>query len=201
MDYDIEISRIKLLLENHGGVIKAGELNSAGIDRLKLYALLSMGILKKEFHGNYVFTDDQPDEYVLIQSRSAKLIYSHATALFLHGMSDRVPHILDITVPQGDNISRIRKMYQNTRFHYCKKDKWDLGIIEAKTPEGYMVKTYDQERCICDIVRDKDSVDMQIYTQVLKGYFSGKCNAGKLIRYAREFSIEAKIRNYMEVLQ
>ena len=138
----------------------------------------------------------------VIQSRSGKLIFSHATSLYLHGMSDRVPHTLDITVPQGDNISRIKKTYPNIRFHYSKKEQWDLGIQDIITPQGYKVKAYDLERCICDLIRDKDSVDTQVYTQAIREYFSGKkCNTRKIIKYSKVFNVEEKVRNYMEVLQ
>lgn len=199
MDYIYD--NLKTLIESNGGVISAAELQHAGIDRIGLYSLLAKEILKKESHGNYVLTDNEPDEYKVIQNRSEKLIYSHGTALFLHGMSDRVPHTLDITVPQGDNISRIKKSYQNTRFHYCKKELWDLGIMNVNTPMGYVVRVYNPERCICDIVKDKDNVDKQIYIQAIQEYFKGRCNPRKIIQYAKEFNIETKIRNYMEILQ
>ena len=199
MDYNYD--DLKILIESNGGVVSAADLQHAGIERIGLYALLANEILKKESHGNYVLAENEPDEYKIIQNRSEKLIYSHGTALFLHGMSDRVPHTLDITVPQGDNISRIKKTYQNTRFHYCKKELWNLGIMNVNTPMGYSVRVYDPERCICDMIRDKDNVDKQIYIQAIQEYFKGKCNPRKIIKYAKEFNIESKVRNYMEVLQ
>lgn len=199
MDYNYD--DLKILIESNGGVVSAADLQHAGIERIGLYALLANEILKKESHGNYVLAENEPDEYKIIQNRSEKLIYSHGTALFLHGMSDRVPHTLDITVPQGDNISRIKKSYQNTRFHYCKKELWNLGIMNVNTPMGYSVRVYDPERCICDMIRDKDNVDKQIFIQAIQEYFKGKCNPRKIIKYAKEFNIESKVRNYMEVLQ
>ena len=198
---DNEYSSLKALIEINGGVISSADLQRAGVSRIQLYALLTNAILKKESHGNYVLIDNEPDEYKVIQNRSEKLIYSHGTALFLHGMSDRVPHTLDITVPQGDNISRIKKTYQNTRFHYCKKELWDLGIMNVNTPMGYSVRVYDPERCICDMIKDKGNVDKQVYIQAIQEYFKNKCNPRKIIRYAKEFNIESKVRNYMEILQ
>lgn len=198
MDY--YINQLNILIEQNDGILSAGDLQKAGIDRTLLYSYLDKGIIKKESHGNYVLADEPPDEFRIIQNRSDKLVFSHGTALFLHGMSDRAPHLLDITVPQGDNVSRIKKSYQQTRFHYCKKELWDLGIINIKTPQGYDVKAYDLERCICDLIRDKKNVDAQIYTQALKEYFGGKCNPRKIVKYARQFNIESKVRTYMEVL-
>lgn len=192
---------LKALIEKNGGIISAGDLQRAGVDRIKLYALLANETLLKESHGNYVLAEDEPDEYKVIQNRSEKLIYSHGTALFLHGMSDRVPHVLDITVPQGDNVSKIKKAYQNTKFHYCKKELWDLGIMNVNTPMGYNVRVYDPERCICDMIKDKENIDRQIYVQAIQEYFRSRCNPRKVIRYAKALNVESKVRNYMEILQ
>lgn len=200
IDIEYMIDDVKALIERNGGIVSPGELNKAGIDRMSLYALLANDILMKESHGNYVLAGDEPDEYRIIQNRSDKLVYSHGTALFLQGMSDRVPHILDITVPQGDNVSRIKKTYSGTRFHYCKKDLWDIGIINVDTPQGYSVRAYDPERCICDIIRDKNKVDVQIFVQAIREYFVTNCNPRKVIKYAKAFNIESKVRSYMEVL-
>ncbi|MBE5910159.1 type IV toxin-antitoxin system AbiEi family antitoxin domain-containing protein [Pseudobutyrivibrio sp.] len=198
MDYSFE--SLKMIIESNDGIASAKQLADKGVSRLVLYQYLISGLIAKESHGNYVIADNQPDEYRTIQNRSPKMIYSHGTALFLHGLSDRVPHELDITVPQGDNVSRIKRDYENTRFHYCKKELWDLGIVDAVTPQGYEVKIYDLERCICDLIRDKKTVDTQIYTQAMKEYFSTKCNPRKIVKYARQFNIESKVRTYMEVL-
>ena len=194
------IEHLDKLIELNGGIVSPAVLMDAGIDRSFLNVCVNSGIIVKESHGNYMLASEQPDEFRIIQSRSDKLIYSHGTALYLHGISDRVPHVLDITVPQGDNVSRIKKTYEQVKFHYCKKELWDVGITTVLTPQGYQVKAYDKERCICDLIRDKRDVDVQIYTQALKEYFSGEYNARKLIKYARQFNIEAKVRSYMEVL-
>lgn len=198
MEYTVK--QVRKLIGDNYDVVSSKTLNNSGISRSDIQKLVSKDILVKESHGNYILKDNIPDEYKTVQNRSDKLVYSHTTALFLNGMSDRVPHTLDIAVPQGNNISRIKKDYQNLRFHYCKKELWDLGIIDLKTPEGYTVKAYNPERCICDLIREKDSVDLQVYTQALKEYFSKNCNPSKIIKYAREFNIEEKVRSYMEVL-
>ncbi len=198
MDYYID--GLRMLIEKSGGIVSAGDIQKAGIDRMLLYDSIEKGIVIKESHGNYMLADEQPDEFRVIQSRSDKLIFSHGTALFLHGISDRVPHNLDLTVPQGDNVSRIKKHYENTRFHYCKKELWDLGIVTLTSPQGYNVKAYDLERCICDLIRDKKSIDTQVFTQAMKEYFGGLCNPRKIIQYSRAFHLEQKIRTYMEVL-
>lgn len=199
MDYTIE--GLRTVIEQYDGIASLEQLQKAGFSRMMIYAGLKDGVLNKEAHGNYSIADQQPDEYRIIQCRSDKVVFSHATALFLHGLSDRVPHILDITVPQGDNVSKIKRDYSNTRFHYCKKDLWQLGLTKIVTPQGFTVNAYDLERCICDLIRDKKNVDTQIYIQAIREYFMHHCKNRKIIKYSREMNIEDKVRTYMEVLQ
>ena len=53
---------LKLIIEGKGGIISAGDLFDAGVNRAKLYELIEKGILTRESHGNYVLADDEPDE-------------------------------------------------------------------------------------------------------------------------------------------
>lgn len=198
MDYSIE--SLKLVIESNGGIASAKKIAEEGISRIALYQALISGEIAKESHGNYILTNNQPDEYFMIQNRSPKIVFSHGTALFLQGLSDSEPHELDITVPQGDNVSRIKRDYENTRFHYCKKEIWDLGMINVVTPQGYKVQSYDLERSICELIRDKKNVDRQFYRQVMKKYFGDNCNPRKIIKYAKQFNVEDKVMAYMEVL-
>ena len=64
------------------------------------------------------------------------MIYSCGTALFLHGLSDRVPRMIDVTLPQGYNASRLKKDNPDLRIHYVKPELLGLGVEEVKTPQG-----------------------------------------------------------------
>ena len=191
---------IKEVAEKNNGFIKTAEIEEIGISRPLIKRYVDQGLLEAVCRGLYVLTDDIVDEYALLQVRSKYAVFSHGTALFLWGLSDRTPHIYDITVPQGSNVTLLKRDNANLRCHYVQQDQYVIGITEVKSPQGAMVKVYDKERCICDLIREKDQVDMQIYTQALKDYFKSKPNHRKLIKYGRIFGIEDKIRIYMEVL-
>ena len=199
MDYSMD--GLRAVIEGNNGIASLEQLQKAGITRTMICTGLTNGTLHKEAHGNYSMTDQRPDEYRIIQCRSDKIVFSHATALYLHGISDRVPHTLDITVPQGDNVSRIKRDYENIRFHYCKKDLWQLGLTQIVTPQGFTVNAYDMERCICDLIRDKKNVDAQIYVQAIREYFMHHCKSRMIVKYSRKMNVEDKVRTYMEVLQ
>lgn len=191
---------IKKIAEINNGVIKTSHIEAAGISRPMLRKYVDAGKLEQIRKGIYVLSDDLSDEFALIQVQSSKAIFSYGTALYLWGLSDRTPYIFDITVPQGANISRLKKNTKNLRCHYVQNKIYDLGITEVQSPQGAMVRLYDKERCICDLIQGKDKVDIQLYTQAIKEYFAAKSDKRKLLKYSKVLGVEEKVRTYMEVL-
>jgi hypothetical protein len=191
---------IKNIADRSDGVVTTKQIENAGLSRTIIKNYVDQELLIREARGVFTLSSSSVDEYKLLQKRSGKIIFSYGTALYLHGMSDRVPHILDVTIPQGYNVSRIKKDYPDIRFHYIRPEWWDLGIMKILTPMGAEVMLYDKERCICDLINNKKHMDMQLYTQAIKDYFKTNKDVRKVLKYRKVFCIEEKIRTYMEVL-
>ena len=195
------IEILKELAKKDGGMITTSQIEKAGISRALIPSFIDEGILVKESRGIYYYTDEFPDDLQIIQANNTRAIYSYGTALYLWGMSDRTPHVLDISVPQGFNATRLKKDNKNVRLHYINADKWSIGITETLSPNGNKVRLYDRERCIIDLIRKKDKIDKQLYLQALREYFKDRNNDHtQLIRYAKLFHIEQSVRDYMEIL-
>ena len=192
--------QIGAIAEENSGIITTAQVEAAGISRTALKRYVDEKQLIRVCKGLYVLEKGMVDEYALLQARSGKALYSYGTALFLWGLSDRVPHTLDLTVPHGTNVSKIKRDNPQIRFHYEQPTLFEIGRTETKSPQGGTVRLYDKERCICDLIRDKKEMDMQLYTQAIKDYFRTGANSRKLLKYGKQFGIEEQIRTYMEVL-
>lgn len=182
------------------GLITTKEIESLGVGRYNIKDFVNEGFLVRESKGIYSVSKEMPDEYAALQKRSQKAIYSYGTALFFHGLSDRVPRTIDVTMPQGYNASRLKKANPNLRIHYVKPEMLGLGIEEIKTPQGSTVKAYNRERCICDLIKNQKRVDKQVFTGAVKMYFSNPYNAREIIKMAKIIGVENEVRKYMEVL-
>lgn len=192
--------RIKETAEANNGLIKTSQVEELNISRPMLRKYVDAGKLERIRKGLYTLTDDIADEYALLQSRSKWAIFSYGTALYLWGLSDRTPHVYDITLPRGANVSLLKRDNPNLRCHHVGREIYEIGITETVSPQGATVRLYDKERCICDLIRNKDQMDMQLYSQAIKDYFKSKPNNRKLLKYGKLFGIEEKIRTYIEVL-
>ncbi len=182
-------------------VITNKEAEKLGYTRYNLSELTKSGQLERLRPGLYQLKGKVIDDFVLISSNSNRIIFSHQTALYLHDLSDRTPSVFHISVPQGYNASHIKKRYEDLQVHYVKKDLYEIGKTEIKSPQGNLIPIYDIERTICDIIIDREKIDKQIFTDAIKRYFkSNNKNLRLLIKYSRLFKIEDEIRKYMEVL-
>ena len=191
---------LKKLAEANDGIFSTEDAMRAGINRTTLKRYADRNIITRIVRGQYALAGFVPDEFVLLQSGSENLIYSYGSAMYFWGLSDRTPHLLEFSVPQGYNTSRIKERDPNVRFHYVKSDIHSLGKTTAKSPQGGEVILYDRERGICDLVRDRNAIDKQLFTHGLKTYFASKPNPRKLLKYGKQFGIDDKLRTYMEVL-
>lgn len=182
-------------------VITNKEAEELGYSRHDLSELTKSGQLERLRPGLYQLKGKVIDDFVLISSNSKRIIFSHQTALFLYDLSDRIPNVFHISVPQGYNANHIKKRYEDLQVHYVKKDLYELGKTEIKSPQGNLIPVYDTERTICDIIIDREKIDKQIFTEAVKRYFKSKNkNLRRLITYSRQFKIEVEIRKYLEVL-
>jgi len=134
-----------------------------------------------------------------LQYRFAKGVFSNETALYLHGFSDRTPHIYTMTFPHGYNAAGLKE--HNAKARFIKPDLFGLGITEVNSPSGNMLRAYDVERTLCDIVKGNNACDIQLVNQAMKAYAVSKGkDIAKLIAYAERLRVKPKILRYMEVL-
>lgn len=195
-----DLDSLKKIVRDNG-YLYTKDVTKAGIRREYLKKYLDRGSLIRESRGIYSFADSMSDEFALLQSRCKKGIFSYGTALYFHGLSDRFPQMISMTVPKNYNVFYLKEELLHVEFHRIKPSLWDIGIIEINSPQGGKIKIYNKERCICDIIRNRKRTDPQIFTQALKGYFASKDRDNiQLIEYAKKFHIENKVQEYMEIL-
>ncbi len=187
------------MAESGNGYVTASQATEASIPRRKLTEAVRKGNLIQVARGLYALPETWEDPYLVAQHRFARGVFSDDTALFLHGMTDRAPFSLTMTFPRGYNATPARKAGVICRT--CADDVLGLGIMELTTQHGNVVRVYDPERTLCDLVRGQRTVDSQVVIPAMQSYAkSPKRDVQKLVGYARSLGVERKIRNYLEVL-
>lgn len=188
------------LTKEHNGIITSKIVTKAGISRGSLKYLADNNLIEKTGRGVYILPGVWEDEFVNLQTRYKRGIFSNETALFLHGLTDRTPNKFNMTFPATYNLSNVKK--ENSIIStQSKEEYYNLGIEEVLTPTGNEVKVYSVEKTLCDLLKPKNSVDIQVKVEAFKRYMRSKDrNIPKLSEYAKILKVENKVRSYLEVL-
>ena len=88
--------KLEKLIREQNGTVLTSDLEMYDIPRAYLSIMVAEGSLEKIERGIYVSMNSIEDEMFAMQRKYPKLIYSHETALFIHGISDRTPNMLSL---------------------------------------------------------------------------------------------------------
>ena len=193
------VKRIEKIINEQNGSLLSSDLDQNNIPRVYLSMMVAEGKIERVGRGVYVLPDLLEDEMYIMQKKYPNLIYSHETALFLHELSDRTPFEYSATVPSGYKV--VSNISERFKIYYIKKDLHTMGVIEGKTSFGNTIRVYNVERTICDILRSRNRVDVQIFSDALKRVAKNKqLDSVLLLKYARKLNVEKILNTYMEVL-
>ena len=191
------IEIIELVMKMNNGYITSKELDNYGIHRMYLNTMWKKGIVEKVANGIYIDSSKIEDSYYIFNLSMPNTIYSHMTALYLHGLSIKSPNNkYDITVKKTYNSKHLK----DHNAFYVPDDIYELGLTEVETPMGNKVRVYDIERCICDIIRSKNRMDSEHVKHSIREYIKRKDkDLIKLSKYSEKLGIKKEVMDYLEM--
>lgn len=198
--------RINSVIESGNGYLIVANAIERGISKSAIADYLKKNNLEKAARGIYVTEDTWLDDLYVIQLKNKEVIFSGETALYLHELMEREPIDTTVTVRRSYNAAHLRSFAQTHNFgdvqvHTVSDELFDLGVCDVETHYGNTVHAYDMDRTICEIIKQKDKIDIQIFVYAVKEYFkSPNKNIPNLTKYAEALKVEEAVRTYAEVL-
>ena len=194
------LDKLREIMKSRQGLLLTSDLASFSIPRTYLSIMEQNGEIERVARGVYRPADTFiEDELFNLQAQNKTGIFSHETALYLHDLMDRSPLTYSLSVPSGYHSDFLNT--SGYKIFYVNRDVFDLGVISMNTPHGNKVRTTDLERTICDIVRSRNQIDIQVRSAALKEYVKNKDrNLDRLHTYAKRFRVQSILREYLEIL-
>ena len=183
------------LIKINNGYITSKQVTELGIHRMYLNIMLNKGMIEKVAKGIYIDKNLVEDVFFTFQLQYPKIIYARFTALYLYNLTEIYPSSFDITVDYNYHVDKINAEHSVIK---CKNDNLHLGEITTVTPLGNEVRAYDRERCICDIIRFKNKLDLEQVKKSVKMYINSKeKDLQKLRDYAKQLKIYEEVMNFV----
>ena len=186
-------------LKKNNNVITTAQVMELGFSRYLLSKYEKEGLLERERQGVYVLPNSVHDDMYTLMLRSGKIIFSHDTALFLNGLSERTPFIHSVTISNNTRVSKV--IQEECVCYYIKPELHQIGMTIRKTTLGNRVRCYNAERTICDLLRSRNRLDEETVIGAVKNYTaSSDKDLNLLAVYASKFRVYKELKRYMEVL-
>lgn len=193
----IFMDTMKQIMNTNNGMLSTRMIEPLNISRQYLSIMENNNDIEKVSRGIYLSPSAFEDSYFSFQQKYKKAIFSHMNALYFYGMTEEFPYNYTVTVPQSYHVDAIN---EKCNVFYVSDDIYEIGAIEVKTPSGNKVRTYDKERCICDIIRSKGRMDFEQVKKSIKQYIQSKDkNIAKLSDYAKRMGISEKVMEMVGV--
>ena len=189
---------LQQLIESSNGYLLSAAVNENNISRAVLSKYVKEKGLERIARGIYITEDVWPDELYIMQVRNKAVIFSGETALYLHGLIDREYSEICVSVPTGYNATHLKT--GNVQVKYASKNSYGLGVCAVPSISGNMVRVYDRERCICDLISNRNKIEVQNFQTAMKEYMLGKGKKlSRLIEYAEKLGMRDEVMKYVEV--
>ncbi|WP_414838884.1 type IV toxin-antitoxin system AbiEi family antitoxin domain-containing protein [Carnobacterium sp. TMP28] len=187
------------IVQRNDGYIRTSEATKNDISRTHFLKYVETKHLIRVAHGIYMTEDTWQDDMYITQIRYSEAIFSHETAAYLLQLTDREPFELSLTLKAGKSSTSLIK--SGVTVYKIKEKLFEVGLISLESPTGHKIRSYNDERTICDLIRNRSSIEIQEIQSALKTYLRKKDrNIPKLMKYSKLFSVDSIISQYMEVL-
>ncbi len=185
--------KILEIAKKNNGIILTKQVTEAKIPRAVLINMVNEEILFPVQRGIYVTDEGYIDDFYLLQARFPKGIFSHETALYLQGYSDRAPILPTMTFKYGTSTLRMKGEIRPV----IVSSDLELGRIEIEK-NGSKLIIYDVERSLVDLLKPRYDTDFEQFIPAIKRYTASKDkDINKLFKYAQHFGLEVELQKYI----
>ena len=182
-------------LQRQGGFITSGEVNSRG-EYEQLRRAAEDGTLLRIRQGIYADASSLANNMVDVERIVSNGVLCLFSAFAHYGLSTQVPAAVCIAI---DAKRKVRLPdYPIIDLYYWKKEYLEFGVLR-KEISGYTVLITDMERTVCDAVRYRNKIGLDVCGEVIDSYLKmDSRNISLLYEYARKLRVKNILTKYLE---
>ncbi|OAV66468.1 hypothetical protein Barb6XT_01925 [Bacteroidales bacterium Barb6XT] len=188
---------IQILFKKHKGYLTRKQLPDKSTYN-KLLKLVNEGIVERikcgvYHYGNYS-TNDTMIDIAKIVPKGVLCLHS---AWFHYGLTVQIPQSFNVAIEKSRKVSL--PDYPPITLYYWQREYYELGVVQNKI-NGYNVEIYDLEKSVCDAIKYRTKIGMDVASEILKNYLKhSDRNLTKLLGYAKQMRTENILRTYLGI--
>lgn len=169
-----------------------------GKGRSAYYRLLNSvrhGDMVRIKRGVYATTEQFADTMIDVQAIVPGGVLCLYSAWNVHRLTTTIPQAYHIAVKRGRKVSL--PIFPKVMLHHITNTIFDIGI-EEQIVSGYLIQIYNMERCVCDAVKYRNKIGMDVCAEVINNYLDlPNRNISLLFDYADKLRVRKILEQYI----
>lgn len=178
-------------IREHGGYIRAKDIdNRAMYDQL--LAEVANGNVVRIRNGIYALPEEMAKSMIDVEKVVPRGVVCMYSAWAYYELTTKLPPDICIAIEKKRKV--ILPDFPPVALYYWSQSAFELGVSEREI-EGYKVRIYDLEKSVCDAVKFRNKIGVDISSEILKNYLvRSDRNLTRLNEYAKKMRV-ANIMN------
>ena len=190
------MDNIKNKVEAMGGTMSVNDVSGTS-EYMRLNRAVQRGDLMRIRQGVYATPDALLDTMIDVERIVPGGVVCLHSAWAYYGLTTMVPPAFCIAIANKRKVV-IPQMLPIT-LYYWKPENLEFGIRQ-ETISGHEVRITDLERSVCDAVKYRNKIGLDICAEVIHSYLQKKeRNLSRLTEYAGKLRVANILNNYLEI--
>lgn len=189
------------VFKKSGGVLRTFQVLERGVHPRTLYDLRDRGLLEQVSRGVYRLAGLAPlgnPDLVRVAARVPKAVICLISALHFHNLTTEIPHEVQIALPRGTKLPRVRQ--PPIRTFWFADSAYTEGV-ETHSVDGVGVRIYGPAKTVADCFKFRNKIGLEVALESLRtGIEEQRFRPADLMKFARVCRVQHTIRPYLEAI-
>ena len=182
--------KITEYIANNGGFISSADAKKASLYNQLLYETRTGRIVRVR-RGVYAINDGLAKQMIDVETLVPGGVLCLYSAWSFHELTTQIPQAYNIAVERSRRITL--PDFPPIELSFMSQKAYELGIKEFVV-DGFKVKIYDLEKSVCDAIKYRNKIGLDVSSEIFKSYLSRKDRDITLLyEYATQLRVEKKI--------
>lgn len=185
-------------IKSQGGYIRAKDLKDNRPMYDQLLSEVAKGNVVRLRNGIYALPDEMAKTMVDVETIVPGGILCMYSAWAYYELTTKLPPEICIAIEKKRKVTL--PAYPPILLYYWSQTTFELGVVQQEI-DGYKVKIYDLEKSVCDAVKFRNKIGIDISSEILKNYLKRPDkNLTRLNEYAKRMRVANIINGLIDYM-
>lgn len=189
-------------MKKEGNSVAKGILKASDIDKEERYYFIKRAIDAGEVvrlkGGVFATNTGLADKMVDVEKIVPGGVLCMYSAWSHYGLTTQVAGSIYVSIEKHRKV--VVPVFPPITLCYWEKKYYEMGVVEDVV-DGYQLHVYDIEKSVCDAVKFRNKVGLDVMSEILKAYLSRRDRKiDRLMDYAAKMRVGTMMREYLNVM-